>query len=212
MRRSSFYEKKHVDYGSCAAGTPGSKKGIIGARFNLSPMSDDFENIILSAIKKVDLSKVWAETDHVSTVYRGKEEAVFDALKAAFVYAYQKGTHRTLEATISKGYPGDSESDYTLEFDNPRVNQKESEGIDFPVIGKYALYPMGSDNYMATIAEVVNEGIDRGVVTGSGHYGTNLGGNVQDMFDYLEYVSHTVGKEVSHYIIQFTLHCNVPEL
>ena len=204
-------EKKYVDYGSCAAGKPGTTKEITGARFNLSPMSDDFERIILNAIKQVDLSKVWAETDHISTVYRGREEAVFDALKAAYLFAYEKGTHMTLEATISKGCPGDRDSDYTLEFDNPRVNQEETQAIDFPVIGKYALYPMGSDNYMAAIAEVVNEGIDRGVVTGSGHYGTNLGGNVQDLFDYLEYVSHTVGKTVSHYIIQFTLHCNVPE-
>lgn len=184
---------------------------ITGARFNLSPMSDQFETIILDAIHKVDLSKVWAETDHISTVYRGREEAVFDTLKAAFVFAYKKGVHMTLEATVSKGCPGDSDSDYTLEMNEPRANKEESSTINFPVIGKFALYPMGSDNYMGTIAEVVNEGIDRGVVTGSGHYGTNLGGNVQDVFDYLEYVSNKVGSEVSHYVSQITLHCNVPE-
>lgn len=203
--------KNYVNYGNCSAGKPGSTMGITGARFNLSPMSDDFETIILDAIKNVDLSKVWAETDHISTVYRGKEEAVFDALKAAYVFAYREGVHMTLEATVSKGCPGDSDSDYTLAFDNPKVNKEKTETIDFPVIGKFALYPMGSDNYMATIAEVVNEGIERGVVTGSGHYGTNLGGNVQDVFDYLEYVSNKVGSEVSHYVSQITLHCSVPE-
>ncbi len=203
--------KNYVNYGKCSAGKPGSTMEITGARFNLSPMSDQFETIILDAIHKVDLSKVWAETDHISTVYRGREEAVFDTLKAAFVFAYKKGVHMTLEATVSKGCPGDSDSDYTLEMNEPRANKEESSTIDFPVIGKFALYPMGSDNYMGTIAEVVNEGIDRGVVTGSGHYGTNLGGNVQDVFDYLEYVSNKVGSEVSHYVSQITLHCNVPE-
>ncbi|EXJ23855.1 Additional substrate-binding component of thiamin-regulated ECF transporter for HydroxyMethylPyrimidine [Alkalibacterium sp. AK22] len=203
--------KSYVNYGSCAAGKPGSTMEITGARFNLSPMSDDFKAIILGAIKQVDLSKVWSETDHISTVYRGKEEAVFDALKAAYVYAYKEGVHMSLEATISKGCPGDSDSDYTLELDNPKVNQEDTQSIDFPVIGKFALYPMGSDDYMATIAEVVNEGIDRGVVTGSGHYGTNLGGSVQDVFAYLEYVSKTVGSKVSHYVSQITLLCNVPK-
>ncbi|GEK90016.1 YKOF-related Family [Alkalibacterium putridalgicola] len=203
--------KNYVNYGKCSAGKPGSTMGITGARFNLSPMSDDFVAIILDAIKHVDLSKVWSETDHISTVYRGKEEAVFDALKAAYVYAYREGVHMTLEATVSKGCPGDSDSDYTLALENPKVNNKQTQDIDFPVIGKFALYPMGSDNYMGTIEKVVNEGIDRGVVTGSGHYGTNLGGSVQDVFDYLEYVSNTVGKEVSHYVSQFTLLCNVPE-
>lgn len=203
--------KNYVNYGNCSAGKPGSTMGITGARFNLSPMSDDFETIILDAIKAVDLSKVWAETDHISTVYRGKEAAVFDTLKAAYVFAYREGVHMTLEATVSKGCPGDSDSDYTLAFDDSRVNKEKTETIDFPVIGKFALYPMGSDDYMATIAKVVNEGIERGVVTGSGHYGTNLGGSVQDVFDYLEYVSHTVGNEVSHYVSQITLHCSVPE-
>ena len=203
--------KNYVNYGNCSSGKPGSTMGITGARFNLSPMSDEFETIILDAIKNVDLSKVWSHTDHISTVYRGKEEAVFDALKAAYVHAYREGVHINLEATFSKGCPGDSDSDYTLEFDDPRVNQDTTKAIDFPVIGKYALYPMGSDDYMPTIAEVVNEGIERGVVSGSGHYGTNLSGNVHDVFDYLEYVADTVGKEVSHYVIQFTLLCNVPE-
>lgn len=204
-------EKNYVNYGNCSAGKPGSKMGITGARFNLSPMSDDFKAIILDAIRQVDLSKVWAETDHISTVYRGKEEAVFDTLKAAFLFAYKEGVHMTLEATVSKGCPGDSDSDYTLELDEPKANKEETQSIDFPVIGKFALYPMGSDDYMATIAKVVNEGIDRGVITGSGHYGTNLGGNAQDVFDYLEYVSNTVGSKVSHYVSQITLHCNVPE-
>lgn len=203
--------KNHVNYGNCVAGEPGSTKEITGVNFNLSPMSDDFENIILSAIKQVDLSNVWAKTDHISTVYRGQEEAVFDALKAVYVYAYQEGTHMSLEATISKGCPGDDASDYTLAIDHPKANQEKASKIDFPVIGKYALYPMGADDYMATIAKVVNEGIDREIITGTGHYATNLGGSVQDVFAYLEYVANTVGKEVSHYVIQFTLHCNVPE-
>lgn len=67
--------KNYVNYGNCSAGKPGSNMEITGARFNLSPMSDDFVSIILGAIKQVDLSKVWAETDHISTVYRGKRRS-----------------------------------------------------------------------------------------------------------------------------------------
>jgi len=203
--------KNYVDYGNCGIGKPGSELNVTGARFNLSPMSDNFKSIILSATQQVDLSKVWNQTDHISTTYRGTEKAVFDALKACFLYAYQDGVHMTLETTISKGCPGDGDNDYVLEYENPCVNEADIKSIDFPVIGKFALYPMGSDNYMKVIENIVNEGIDRGDISGTGHYGTNLGGSAQSVFDYLEYVSNTVGEEVSHFVIQVTLHCNVPE-
>ena len=100
-------EKPYVNYQSCQAGVPGSKKGVVGIRFSLAPMCDDFITIILDAISKVDLSKVWAKTDATSTVYRGRESAVFDASKACFHHAYRKDVHMMFEMTISKGCPGD---------------------------------------------------------------------------------------------------------
>lgn len=203
--------KEYVDYGSCPAGTPGSKKGIAGTRFSLSPMSDNFKEIILSAIEEVDTSKVWSKTDATSTVYRGKESAVFDALKAVYVQAYREDVHMNLQMTITKGCPGDSDADFTLELEDTRVNEEKSQEVDFPVTGKFALYPMGSDNYLSLIENIVNEGIDRDVIGGSGHYTTYLKGNVHQVFDYLEYVADQSGKEVSHFVIEATLLCNLPE-
>ena len=62
---------QYVSYGNCRVGIPGSHLEITGTRFNLAPMSDNFIDIILGAIRKVDLSNVWAKTDHTSTIYRG---------------------------------------------------------------------------------------------------------------------------------------------
>lgn len=69
---------EYVSYGECQAGVPGSKQDIVGANFTLSPMSDQFVDIILGAVGQVDLSNVWAQTTHVGTTYRGEQEAVFD--------------------------------------------------------------------------------------------------------------------------------------
>src|SRR5690625_6457777 len=40
---------------------------IAGASFTLSPMSDDFVEVIESTLSAVNTSKVWLETDDVST-------------------------------------------------------------------------------------------------------------------------------------------------
>lgn len=201
---------QHVSYGNCRVGVPGSHLAITGARFNLAPMSDDFIDIILGAIRQVDLSNVWAKTDHTSTIYRGGSVEVFDALKACFISSYRPGVHCSLEATLSKGCPGDVDEDTPLSFDGSRINEAHSQATHFPVIGKFAVYPMGSDNYMKTIEKVVNLGIDQGTITGTGHYVTFLGGDVHEVFDYLEQVFKILEQDVSHFVIQVTLLCNVP--
>ena len=92
-------DKHYVSYGSCPAGSCGASKDITGCRFSISPMSDDFINIILSSISKVDTSKLWSKTDKLSTIYRGKRCHVLDALKACFIYSYRKDVHSTMEIT-----------------------------------------------------------------------------------------------------------------
>lgn len=200
-----------VDYSSCKAGKAGSKLGICGVRFNLSPMSDQFSEIILSAIKQVNLDSVWAHTDHVSTVYRGKKEAIFDAVKACYLYAYQEGIHIHFEATFSKGCPGDTDADYTLTLENQRPNQSQVKEIRFPVIGKFAVYPMGSDAYMTDIETVINKGVEQGLVSGSSHYCTLLSGDIHAIFQYLEDTFSFLEQSVNHFIIQVTLLCNTPQ-
>ena len=69
---------------------------------------------------------------------------------------------------------------------------------------------MGSDNYMKIIEKIVNLGIDQGTITGTGHYVTFLGGDVHEVFDYLEQVFKILEQDVSHFVIQVTLLCNVP--
>ena len=66
-------------------------------------------DIILEAVRQADVSKVYSLTDELSTVYRGRRQHVLDALKACFTGAYREGVHMVLEATLSKGCPGDTE-------------------------------------------------------------------------------------------------------
>lgn len=203
--------KSYVSYGSCGCGcgSQGAKE-ITGCRFSLSPMSDHYIDIILGSIGKVDTSRVWKMTDKLSTVYRGKRIHVLDGLKACFLYSYRDDIHMTMEATVSKGCPGDVEADAYLAEDDILVNEPQIQDIHFPVVGKISLYPMGVQNYMEYIAKVVNLAIDKGIYGGSSHYVTILEGDVQDIFQYVNEAIRLCEEEVSHYIFQITLSVNSP--
>src|SRR5690625_7505930 len=53
---------------------------IAGASFTLSPMSNDFVEVIEFTLSAVNTSKVWLETDDVSTTIQCKLIHVFDVI------------------------------------------------------------------------------------------------------------------------------------
>ena len=203
-------DKHYVSYGSCCAGSCGASKDITGCRFSLSPMTDDFVDIILSSVSKVDTSKIWSRTDRLSTIYRGKRCHVIDALKACFVYSYRKDVHSTMEITLSKGCPGDTDAESHLADDDALLNEGNIADIHFPVASKISLYPMGISNYMQYIADVVNKSIALGIYDSSSHYATILKGDVQDLFSYFGWVAEYCEKRLSHYVFEITLSVNSP--
>ena len=81
----------------------GTDLPIAGCRFSLYPMTDRFVDIILGALEKTDTENVWAQSDALSTVYRGKLAYVADAVKALFINAWQEGVHMAIEGQYSKG-------------------------------------------------------------------------------------------------------------
>ena len=210
-------EKPYVTYGQscgcgsgCGTGSTAASKAITGCRFSLSPMTDRFVDVILGAVGKVDTGKVWQSTGKLSTVYRGRQIHVEDAVKACFIYAWQPDVHMTLEATYSKGCPGDTDADCFMSEDDVPLNEEKIKDIHFPVDCKIALYPMGVPNYMEYIANIVNHAIDLGLYERSTHYCTVLRGDVQELFDYFHWVNTTCGQALSHYIFEVTLSVNSP--
>lgn len=205
--------KNYVTYGDgksgCCCNANGSL-GITGCRFSIAPMSDNYIDIILGAIKNVDTSKVYAITDKLSTIYRGKQEHVVDAVKSCFINAYKEDVHMVLEATFSKGCPGDTEGESFLAEDDILLNEPSIKDKHFNVTSKISLYPMGTEDYMKHIATVVNHAIDLGIYDHSGHYVTVLEADVQDIFSYINYVLDYCKQNLKHYIFEVTLSVNSP--
>ena len=191
----------------------GADRGITGCRFSLSAMNDDYANVILGAIGRVNTQKVWSGTDALSTVYRGKRAHVVDAVRACFVHVNDDRTHVTMEATFSKGCPGDTDGDSFLAEDDTPVNVLVSPtGKKTNVLGKISFYPLGVPQYMEHIAHAVNLTKGRGVFKNVSHYATELQGDVNDIFDCLNEIMDYAEKNVAHYVLQTTLSINSPSM
>ncbi|MCL2191096.1 MAG: Ykof family thiamine-binding protein [Treponema sp.] len=187
----------------------GTNREITGCRFSLSVMGDDYVNVIMNALGRVNTKKVWSGTDALSTVYRGKRTHVVDTVKACLVHVNDDRTHITMEATFSKGCPGDTDGDSFLAEDDAPANLA---GKRFNVLGKISFYPMGEPQYMEHIAHAVNLTRDRGVFKNISHYATELQGDVCDVFDSLNEIMDYAENNVAHYVLQTTLSVNSPSL
>lgn len=187
------------------------EQNFAGIRFSLDPQTDDFADIILSALDEIDLSNIWNNTDATSTVYRGEKPAIFDAVKAAFVHTYREGMHGKTTMTISQGCGSDVDAADYKHLSKERVNDEKSRKTDFEIIAKFQLYPMGVTAYNDTIMEIVEEAKNRGLYEGTEYYTTFLMGSVHEVFAYLEYVSDQTKEITGHHVIEAQLMFNIPK-
>lgn len=185
-------------------------KEITGCRFSLYPMSDEFAPIILGALEKTDRSAVWSESDLLSTIYRGKREYVFDAVKAIFVNAWREDVHMTIEGSFSKGCPGDISGESKLDFTGEAPNYLSGKSNNIEADCKFSLYPMGRGDYMEDIKDVVSMAHLRGLNPKSIHYATRINGQINNIFSYLEEVCKHMENLASHFIVHFTISVNSP--
>ncbi|WP_282173809.1 YkoF family thiamine/hydroxymethylpyrimidine-binding protein [Cytobacillus firmus] len=184
---------------------------ITGCRFSIYPMTDRFVDVILTALKEVNTSKVWMETDDVSTCVRGRCMHVFDVVKAIYLEAVKHGDHVVFNGTFSNGCPGDTAGDAYLAENEERANEEKSAGISQEVAVQFALYPMGIPEYMNVIMDQVELAKDQGTFTEGVHYASRLDGDAHDVFKTLEDAFESCKKSDStHIVMTVNMSANSP--
>lgn len=184
---------------------------IIGLRFSLHPMADNFVEIIKGALSKADTSNVWMHTDDVSTVMRGKEIHVFDTVKAIVCHAAQTGAHVAFNGTFSVGCPGDTAGDVYLEKDDVQLNEPLVKDLRQYVSSQFALYPMNNPDYMSVIFKEVERAKEQGVFNTSMHYASGLHGDIHEVFAFLEEAfSEARSAEHHHLVMTVNMSINSP--
>ncbi|OIB02527.1 thiamine-binding protein [Paenibacillus sp. LC231] len=184
---------------------------IVGCRFSVFPMTDRFVEVILGALQSVDTGKVWIQTDDVSTCIRGRAEHVFDVTRAIFAHAAASGVHTVFNGTYSIGCPGDTDADVYMTEDSTRLNNDIGEHADMETACQFALYPMGTDNYMEVIYGEVNRAKAAGTFAGSVHYASRLDGSLSRVFESLEEAFlHAIQSDSSHLVMTAVVSAHSP--
>jgi uncharacterized protein YqgV (UPF0045/DUF77 family) len=82
---------------------------MIGCRFAIYPMTDNFVEVILSAVRAMETDGMTVRTDSLGTLLVGEEDQVFDAVRATFARAATHGDHVVMTLHLSRGCPGEPE-------------------------------------------------------------------------------------------------------
>jgi uncharacterized protein YqgV (UPF0045/DUF77 family) len=186
---------------------------IVGSRFALYVMSDRFAEIILTALKEVDSSKVWLKTDDLTTCIRGRSSHVFDVAKALFVHAANTGEHVVFNGTFSIGCPGDTEGDSYMSGDDVKLNEADmaEPSRKLEAACHFALYPMNREDYMDVIYESVDAIKASGVSAQGVHYASRLDGNAETVFAALEQAFEQAQKsDLAHLVMTAVVSANSP--
>lgn len=184
---------------------------IAGCRFSVYPMSDQFVDIILGALKQVKTDKVWIQTDDVCTCVRGRIEHVFDVTRAIFAFTAASGVHAVFNGTYSIGCPGDSKGDAFMSEDDIPVNAALGAAADIETSGHFSLYPLGTENYMDIIYTEIERAKQKGTLTQGIHYSSRLDGTLSQLFDTLQDAfENAISHEKSHLVMTTVLSVNSP--
>jgi len=192
---------------------------MIGVRFSLYPMRDDFVPLILSAVKDLDRLGVQVEVDDVSTCLIGEEPNLFEAVRVAFGRAAASGAHVVLSATFSAGCPGEPEGDvcvpraYTGPGGGEEGWSEEAYSLPAHVAAQCALYPLGASDYMDAIYREIERAKQTGVVRVVGrHFCTHLYGSGRAVFDVMRRAFAETRTRATHSVMTLTVSANSPSL
>lgn len=193
-----------------------------GAQISLYAMTDRFVEVIMDAVEVIrSRSDLETRTDDLSTVILGEERAVFATARDAFAAAAATGVHVVLNAHFSRGCPGD---DYCLSggrsepsagpegasaasrlsaLEPPSDRAKEER-----VACQFALYPLGTTDYMEQIYGAITHAKESGNFTASKNFVSRLDGTVAELFD--ELFAAFLAAESDHTTIHATISANSP--
>lgn len=191
---------------------------MMGVRFSLYPMCDDFAPLILGAERGLDQFGVEVEVDDVSTCLLGEEPNLWEAVRVAFGRAAGGGDghHVVLSATFSAGCPGEPEGDVCVPraYDGPAGGNAgwstEAFALPAAVAVQFALYPLGTGDYMDAIYAEIERAKQSGVRVVGRHFCTHLYGDGLDVFDLLRSAFGAARGRAAHVVMTATIAANSP--
>lgn len=208
-----------------AASTPATPGELgIGLRFSLHPHCDDYVQVILGALRDVELAGLTdglvIETDEVSS-YVGAlaapaEQRLMRYLAAVISAASRRsdGGHVVAQVLLSRGCPGETTCDLTV-TGLPVAAPVDIQATGIAAVAQWSLYPLldggsAAGSHMEHIEAAIAAALRRGTAVGAAHYATRLQGDIADVLATVADAWAEVGAVVAHVVCHLTISTGSP--
>jgi len=194
-------------------------------RISVHPHADDFERIILDAIKythdvlKVDEpdSGLEVSTGEVSTyvgVNSGEAAQQLAAYASTLIRAASEESnhqHLTSHILLSRGCPGEASCEL-IPGEIPAEKPVSLAKSELEVAAAWSLYPLadGTVPHMTPIYAAIDQAKASGVQVTSEHFATILRGDLADVLTTIVDAWGQIGQEVPHVVSHISISANSP--
>ena len=196
-----------------------------GAQVSLYAMTNDFVDVIVSAVDALDpwRSHLRIETDDISTLIVGPPEDLFPAMGAMYTTAAASGRHSVLRATVSRGCPGEPDDpicrtdalagaaeplEHRHAAAHAALARVSETGV--PARAQFSLYVMGSADHMAEIMGCIAFLKESGTFDRSKNFCTRLAGDAGPVFATVQQAFCRFGPPEGHVTLDLTVSANSP--
>lgn len=184
----------------------------VGARVTISVMSDNYVDIILGALRRVNSDDLVIETGDVSTYIGGSESRILEYLVDLSSLVVKSGKHASINIHLFRGCPGA----VSCPKPGPRLTEiPKSRETGQWVAAEWALYPLtdGGDkgaDHMRDIYAAIRYAEDNGTFVKSNKSVTRLEGDLGAVVETAMAGWIQVGKGVQHVTSHLTISVNSP--
>lgn len=202
-------------------------KGFTGVRFSLYPnvLHDNDEGskrslreAIKFAVKDLDTLGLEVLPDDVSTCLLGPEPALFEAMRVAFGRASRSPTGEprqvSMQCSFSAGCPGEPDSSplpqrTAVSPNNDNSVAEAREGLPERIACQFAVYPLGTENHMETIYDVIRLAKRSSAwKEGKTHFCSMLDGDGNEVFDVLRSCFDLARESAGHVVMTVSITAN----
>lgn len=173
---------------------------FIGCQFSIYPMTNNYPDVIISALERVKPYKVRTSTDDISTTVIGNIENVFNYIINIYIKCLEAfDGHIAMNTLFSIGCPG--EEDDKLCHPSEEKPATIDPSISFDTAAQFAVMPLGNANYMQKIYAIIDKLKASNLHYKHKHFCSYLRGDFIEIIGFIKESFYNIANENNHVVM-----------
>lgn len=172
---------------------------FIGCQFSIYPMSDNYTDVILEALKQVKPYQVRTTTDDISTTVIGNIDNVFSYISNVYIKCLEAfDGHIAMSTLFSIGCPGEDDD----KLCHPSQEAQEiTTNTKFDTAAQFAIMPLKSTEYMDKIYSIIDKLKSSNLNYKHKHFCSYLRGDFTEVVEFIKESFCSIAKDTNHVVM-----------